>query len=151
MARDINTRLNQLHIRRHGTDRLERLVEDERRVVLAKSFDGEDWQRRASSKPFTRYTLGAMQEVGPDYTRVSMETAERVGNQLKTGLNLVRIPAEFQLQGSVPLNVHIRGVSDVDILSIDTSFLLYHKTGPRAQESPHFPLPGYRSRACSGL
>jgi len=22
---------------------------------------------------------------------------------------------------------------------------------PHAQESPHFPLPGYRSRACSGL
>jgi hypothetical protein len=36
---------------------------------------------------------------------------------------------DFRLQGSVPLNVHIRGVSDVDLLNLDTNFLTYATQG----------------------
>jgi hypothetical protein len=116
-------------------DRLGRLAEDAQRTILAKSLEVESWQKRASSQPNTRYALGAMQEVGPDYTRIGIETAERVGKQLANSIHLV----EFQLQGSVPLNCHIRGVSDVDLLALDTDFLVYDKYGVSGQAGSYNP------------
>jgi hypothetical protein len=130
MARDVTTRLSRLEGRRKGTDRLDRLALDERIDILAKRYDRERWQTRASDgQPNTRYALGSMQEVGETYTRKSMETATRVGNQLLSGLTAAGHSVEFRLQGSVPLNVHIRGVSDVDLLNLDTNFLTYNSTG----------------------
>jgi len=132
MAREINERLENLQKRRRGTDSRSylRLNDEARREVIAKSLLTESWQKRAASQPYTRYALGAMQAVSDDYTRVSIETAERVGNQL---ISKVPIPLEFRLQGSVPLDVHIRGVSDVDLLSLDTSFLTYSTIGARSR------------------
>ena len=134
MARNINKRLDQLKARRQGTDRLDRLALDEQRVVLAKSLQSENWQMREKSRPYTRYALGSMQEVGPDYTRISIETAQRVQQQLASGLSARGFSVGFRLQGSVPLNVHIRGVSDVDLLNIDTNFLTYMAIGQHARE-----------------
>lgn len=135
MARDIDRRLRQLRTRRGGTDSLGRLSTDAATEVLRKSAIEEGWQKRATSQPYTRYALGAMQEVDADYTRVGIETAERVGNQLHKELRDMGIPVEFRLQGSVPLNVHIRGVSDVDLLTLETSFLIYDSSGRVAQTS----------------
>jgi hypothetical protein len=132
MARDINRRLTQLRVRRGGTDRLTRLNESASAEVVRKSSVEEAWQKRARTQPYTRYALGAMQEVDVDYTRISIETAERVGNQLLSGLTSSGISVEFRLQGSVPLNVHIRGVSDVDLLNLETSFLTYQASGSRS-------------------
>lgn len=129
MARDINTRLQQLETRRKGTDRLNRLAMDSQREVLAKSLMTESWQKRQGNKPFTQYAIGSMQEVGADYTRISLETARRVGAQLNQGLTSEDYSVDFRLQGSVPLNVHIRGVSDVDLLNLDTSFRTYDPAG----------------------
>lgn len=78
MARDINSRLDKLRLRRKGIDRLGRLNEASRNEVLSKSVVAEKWQTRAPAHAYTRYALGAMQEVGPEYTRISIETAERV-------------------------------------------------------------------------
>jgi hypothetical protein len=80
-----------------------------------------------------------MQEVGPDYMRISIETAERVQNQLAIGLAAVGRTVGFRLQGSVPCNIHIRGVSDVDLLTLDEAFHTYDQLGSIAQ------LGGYRS------
>lgn len=132
MAQDINTRLASLRKRRAGTDRVQKISESERTAVLAKSFAEEPWQKRAANKPHTRYALGAMAEVDTDYTRISIETAQRVGNQLEKSFGVEGRSAAFRLQGSVPLNVHIRGVSDVDLLTIDTSLLTYHPRGSKA-------------------
>lgn len=131
MARDINRRIDQLRARRLGTDRMGRLNEEARYGVLAKSLGQEAWQKRAMAQTYTRYALGAMQEVDADYTRISIETAERVGRQLDAGLTAAGFWVEFRLQGSVPLNVHIRGVSDVDLLNLDISFLTYATYGSR--------------------
>jgi hypothetical protein len=133
MPRDINARLNALQARRRGTDRLPRVAMDSQGQILAKSLVTESYQKRASGKPYTRYVLGAMQEVDADDTRISLETAERVGNQLDQALAAVGNPVKFKLQGSVPLNVHIRGVSDVDLLTIDSSFITYATSGHRSQ------------------
>lgn len=130
MAHDIGKRLEQLRVRRRGTDQLSRLSADAQLNVVAKSLTEEAWQKRATDKPHTRYALGAMQAVDADYTRISLETAERVGQQLDTGLTAAGFSVDFRLQGSVPLDIHIRGVSDVDLLNLDTGFLTYAPFGP---------------------
>ncbi len=138
MARDINKRLNQLRTRRSGVDRLGMVTQDAAADVLRKSYLEEGWQQRAKEQPYTRYCLGAMQEVDQDYTRISLETAERVGKQLLDGLQSADFAVEFRLQGSVPLNVHIRGVSDVDLLTLDTSFLRYDTNGLMARSGSYY-------------
>jgi hypothetical protein len=138
MARNIGNRLSQLNKRRKGMDRLTRIAKDSQPEILSKSLQSETWQDRATNQSYTRYALGAMQEVGPDYTRISVETAERVGAQLRTGLASAGITADFRLQGSVPLNIHIRGVSDVDLLTIDGEFFTYSTTGVLSQAGGYY-------------
>jgi hypothetical protein len=133
MARNVNNRLASLNTRRRGLDRLMALDETARLDVLAKSAAVESYQKRAEGKPYTRYALGAMEEVGTDYTRISLAEAERVAKQLESGLTAAGIVTEFRIQGSVPANVHIRGVSDVDLLTIDASFFTYDTHGYRAR------------------
>jgi hypothetical protein len=85
-----------------------------------------------------------MEAVDADYTRISLETAERVGRQLDAGLAEVGLNALFRLQGSVPLNVHIRGVSDVDLLNISSEYLTYDKSGARSVNC-HYTSPTSRT------
>lgn len=140
MAGDINKRINQLRARRTGADRLTLLDESARWDVLAKSLYGsEPWEKRAANRPNTRYVAGAMAEVGAEYTRISLETAERVGKQLRTGLTNAGLTVDFRLQGSVPLNVHIRSVSDVDLLVLDGDFFTYHTSGALGQLGHYAP------------
>lgn len=129
MARNVNRRLEGLKNRRSGADRLSRLNDAARIEVIAKSVVGEKWQQRAGGQPNTRYALGAMQEVGAEYTNKCLETATRVGQQLETELTRLGFSVGFELQGSVPLNVHIRGVSDVDLLTLDVNFRTYDRAG----------------------
>ena len=132
MPRDINTRLENLRVRRTGIDavRSGRVTASVATEVLRESQFQEAWQRRASAQPHTRYALGAMQAVDATYTQKSRDEAERVAKQLREGLS---IPIETRLQGSVPLDVHIRGVSDVDLLVLRTDFLVYSIYGARAR------------------
>lgn len=132
MARDINKRLSQLSTRRKGFDRFTTLSADSMDEVLAKRDITEDYQKR-SSLPYTQYALGAMQEVGPSYTQVGLDEATRVGKQLANRLEAFGINVAFELQGSVPLNIHIRGVSDVDLLTLHTAFITYDRDGRRSQ------------------
>jgi hypothetical protein len=74
-----------------------------------------------------------MQEVGPEYTAIGLEEAERVGKQLKIGLTAKGILVDFKIQGSVPCNIHIRGASDVDLLTLDIAFHTYDPSGIKAQ------------------
>lgn len=141
MAADINKRLSQLRARRDGTDRIamDSAVLTE---LMAKALypSVELWEKRGSAhQPHTRYAIGAMQPVSDAYTRVSMQTAERVINQLRDRLPQAGIEAEFRLQGSVPLDVHIRRVSDVDLLVIESSFLTYMTYGAMAQRGDYLP------------
>ena len=102
---DIGNRLIQLRARRVGDDRPQRTTLSSAQALdlMAKSLypSGEKWERNRHARPFTAYALGAMEEVGATYTRVSVEEAERVGKQLVPRLAQRGIPAEFRLQGSV--------------------------------------------------
>lgn len=91
----------------------------------------EAYEKRTSSDA-TKYALGAMQQLEPEATKVSLDEAERVKNQLNTGLNAAGIPASYELQGSVPLNIHIRFSSDIDMLVLHGGFVTYDATGPRS-------------------
>jgi len=131
MPQNINDRLIHLRKRRAGTDRMDFIAQDAKDTIIANSMINESWEKRSPS-PYTRYALGAMQEVSAEYTRISIETAERVGHHLDKGLKEAGFYVGFKLQGSVPLNVHIRGVSDVDLLNLDTSFYTYARGGQRS-------------------
>lgn len=108
MPRNFDERLARLRSRRM----------DDQNIVLNSQGFGESYEKRATSKA-TRYALGAMQEVDPRSTQISHEEAEKVERNLKEGLEPEGLFPVFRLQGSVPLNVHIRGVSDVDLLVIE--------------------------------
>lgn len=134
MTRDIGKRLQQLKSRRSGTDRLDRLSTQDGLHAIAKSLIEEGYVRRAPNQRYTQYAIGAMQAVDDEYTRISIAEAERVGNQLDNGLTNLGISVSFRLQGSVPCNLHIRGVSDVDILVLDDRFLTYDTAGAKARD-----------------
>ncbi|MNQ78266.1 hypothetical protein D3C85_931730 [compost metagenome] len=126
MSNSINDRINRLRSRRSGLDRASVITKDAKDFIVNRSLTQEMWERRAKDKPNTTFALGAMQEVDPTYTRISLETAERVSNQLTKRMSG---SMEFELQGSVPLNVHIRGVSDVDLLALEADFHTYDTRG----------------------
>lgn len=139
MNQDSNKLLERLRSRRHGVDRLGAISLDHAQDALSKQLLGESYEKRAGGQPYTRYALGAMQEVDSDYTRISKETADRVQNQLAKRLASNGIATEFRHQGSVPLNVHIRGVSDIDLLVIESGTLFYARDGARAQRQGYAP------------
>lgn len=132
MARDIGKRLRSLEARRKGTDRIKDLTTDSAIEVLAKSTIAEAYQKRAPTKEHTQYALGSMQAVDADYTRISLEEAGRVGAQLESGLEKKSIRVQLRLQGSVPCDIHIRGVSDVDLLVLDDRYFHYDPKGQNA-------------------
>lgn len=136
MASDIDSRLSQLRARRMSEPLVVAKSEAASAYNRGSSTDAleiEDWEKRgSSSQRWTRYAIGAMQAVGKKYTMVSEQTGERVANQLRDRLAKAGMDAEFKLQGSVPLDVHIKGVSDVDVLAIRMGFHTYNNTGSRA-------------------
>lgn len=112
MSRNFDDRLARLRTRRM----------DSQNIVLSSQGFGEAYEKRTSNKA-TKYALGAMQEVDPRSTQISYEEAEKVERNLKEGLQSEGLFPDFRLQGSVPLNVHIRGISDVDLLVIEGHYL----------------------------
>lgn len=67
-----------------------------------------------------KYAIGAMQPVDADYTKRSYDEGERVANQLRTNIST---SVTFDYQGSVPLDVHIKGNSDIDLLLLSGEFI----------------------------
>ncbi len=114
MPRNFDERLARLRTRR---------MDDQNTVLASRGF-GESYEKRSANKA-TKYVLGAMQEVDPRSTQISHEEAQKVERNLKEGLEAEGLFPNFRLQGSVPLNVHIRGVSDVDLLVIEGCYLRY--------------------------
>ncbi|SEL78924.1 hypothetical protein SAMN05216382_2645 [Sphingomonas palmae] len=133
MSIDYASSLSRLRNRRLGADRAG--------IALAQALPVvERYQKRASSEA-TRYTLGAMQEVDPDYTAKSNEEAERVIAALRSSLTAADRYAEFRQQGSVPANTHIRGASDVDLLVLG-GVHTYDPGGVRARAGLYLPWNG---------
>ncbi|MBL7969576.1 MAG: hypothetical protein JNK09_21430 [Prolixibacteraceae bacterium] len=64
------------------------------------------------------YIRVAMKGVEPEYTQKSRDAGERVKEHLSNGLNNVT----FKYQGSVMTDTHIKGHSDIDLLTICDKF-----------------------------
>jgi hypothetical protein len=91
----------------------------------------ERYQSRTTSSAL-QYALGCMQEVDPAYTKNSYAEGERVRNQVAQWMTSCGTRVSFEYQGSLPLNVHIRGVSDVDLLVMHEEFVTLDWSGPKA-------------------
>ncbi|WP_246882212.1 hypothetical protein [Pseudomonas chlororaphis] len=127
MSKDVSKRLSDLKSRRRGNP----FMMDS---ITANSRTGFEKFETRSSGQWAKYALGIMQEVDPEYTKNSVAEGERVKNQI---LNRVATAVQFDYQGSVPLNVHIRGVSDIDILVLLGHYLTIDLQGARANTSDY--------------
>lgn len=106
---------------------------------LSEQYETEAYETRAKSEA-VKYALGAMQALDKKYTEISFQEGDRVKNQLALGLEGAEIPVKFEYQGSVPLDIHIRRASDIDLLVLHDAFVTVDNTGSRA--SAYRTLPG---------
>lgn len=149
MGKNYQGRITALKSRRQGTIKRKQF---EKSAALgngtldslneANLFIEEGYQKRSASTALT-YAFGAMDEVDAVYTRVSNEQADRVMSQLMSGLSSEGERTDLRLQGSLPLNVHIRRASDVDILVLPMDFLTYNTDGCKA----HTYIPSSKDKA----
>lgn len=147
MSVDINQRLRALDARRRGLDRASLVFDSAAEFSAQRSFK-ESYEKRSSGR-YTRYALGAMQEVERSYTALSFQEAERVQSQISTRFAKDGLGCTFRMQGSVPGNIHIRGISDVDFLVMEQRFLHYDTAGVLAQAG--FYNSPYRRSAADTL
>jgi hypothetical protein len=87
---------------------------------LNKAILSESFGQKALPET-VRYVFESMMAIDPAYTTKTYAEAERVKNQIQKNLAL-GVDVDFEHQGSVPLNTHIKIHSDLDILAIITQF-----------------------------
>lgn len=133
MAIDLDTRLRNLRDRRlgHISPVAKSLHAMDSAVLESSSLKEEAYQHRSSGRA-TKYALGAMQVVDPEYTQNSYAEGDRVQQRLR-GQLAGEISVDFRYQGSVPLDIHIRGISDIDLLVLRDDFYTYDPNGHAAR------------------
>jgi hypothetical protein len=114
---DFNTRLKSLKDRRQGTREMV-AMENNLAVLGASDYRHKEDYEKLPETPGVKYAIGSMSPVDPTSTKVSVEEGERVADTLISSLRACGINATRELQGSVALDIHIKGHSDVDMLVI---------------------------------
>lgn len=84
-----------------------------------------------------QYLLGAMEPVEASFTKKTYDEGGRVISQISTGLAGESLKADYEYQGSVTKNTHIKAYSDIDLLVLETRFFSLQ---PPLQ--PAVPYPG---------
>jgi hypothetical protein len=79
-----------------------------------------------------KYIKLAMRGVEPAYTQKSVEAGQRVKEHLSSLSDVV-----FEYQGSVMTNTHIKGASDIDLLTICSKFYGWDSVGVNSVLSSH--------------
>lgn len=87
-----------------------------------------------SNGQWVAYALGIMREVNPIYTKHFVTEGERVKKQITKRIST---DVQFEYQGSVPLNTHIRGASDIDILVLLGGYLTFDIRGCSASTTDY--------------
>lgn len=110
--------------RRQGT--AQRYALDQGYTGLAAAYDyrPQESYEKVKDSDAIKYVIGAMAPVSAKSTQVSIDEGERVANTLVSMLETDRINTEFRLQGSVALDIHIEGHSDVDMLILKKDVVL---------------------------
>jgi hypothetical protein len=91
-------------------------------VLLEKAFS-EEFSSISYNDVLT-YVRLAMKGVEPEYTQKSKDAGERVKDHLKSLSDVT-----FKYQGSVMTNTHIKGHSDIDLLTICNKFYYWDDEG----------------------
>lgn len=81
------------------------------------------------------YLVGAMEAVEPSFTKKTYEEGDRVAKQITTGLAAEDLTAEYEYQGSVTKDTHIKAYSDIDLLVLDDRFVTLEK--PQEPTNPY--------------
>jgi len=89
-----------------------------------------------------KYAFVAMSAVDADDTAISIQEGERVASSLSKSLASEGIHVDTKLQGSVGLDVHIKGYSDVDMLVLVKDTILIQS--PRVEPSRYCSPPDSR-------
>lgn len=129
MVKSVYENLQNLKSRRKGSPSTISMNSQLDELIANAQLRTEAYERR-SNAPASQYALGAMQQVDPEYTRNSYVEGDRVKDQLNRRLDSSYV-ASFDYQGSVPLNVHIKGISDIDLLVLRTDFVTIDTPGPK--------------------
>lgn len=93
-------------------------------LELAINLSAEEYSS-ISYTDVKKYVTLAMKGVDPLYTRRSKEAGEKVKSHLLKELDNV----EYEYQGSVMTDTHIKGNSDIDLLVISTKFYTFDREG----------------------
>lgn len=131
---NFENRLTSLKNRRQGTAERDRIEKG------FYSFAGDHRPTEAHENlhenAAIKYVIGAMAAVSSESTRISKEEGERVASTLISLLKTSGISAEMRMQGSVALDVHIEGHSDVDMLILKTDVITIQ--GPALPGTSYF-------------
>ncbi|NMZ69713.1 hypothetical protein SAMN05216370_2099 [Pseudomonas peli] len=118
---NFENRLASLKNRRQGTAERDRIEKG------LYSFAGDQRPTEAHEKlrenAAIKYVIGAMAAVSSESTRISKDEGERVASTLIDLLKTSGISAEMRMQGSVALDIHIEGHSDVDMLILKADII----------------------------
>ncbi len=97
--------------------------------VLAKASN--EIYERLQEDDAVKYALGAMQPIDAEYTRNTFGESERIQNQLTAGYLRKLLKVDYEHQGSVTSDTHIKAHSDIDLLVVETRFIsLEHPLQP---------------------
>jgi hypothetical protein len=103
----------------------------------------EVYNRLPREDSAVQYAIGAMQPIDPDYTARTVEERNRVEKQLADGFSASGLRVDFDYQGSVTNDTHIRAHSDVDLLTVETRF--------HTIEPPNTPATRYEGDPVANL
>jgi hypothetical protein len=93
-----------------------------RKDDLTKSIIVSEAFNKSTYTETIRYVYESMQEIDPAYTKKTYEACDKIKNHLTPGLTEAGISVDYDYQGSVPTNTHIKLYSDIDLLAINTEF-----------------------------
>src|ERR1051325_12189976 len=102
--------------------RLERLRNRRLDPTIKVSEINEAYKKLTAEDSAVQYAIGAMQPIDPEYTRRTIEERGRVEKQLSDGYVAAGLRIDFDYQGSVTNDTHIRAHSDVDLLTVEKRF-----------------------------
>lgn len=98
----------------------ERQQPDYKQYSLDKAFSAEDY--KSEIEEAQEYVTRAMEELPARSTEISYQEGNRVKQHLKEELPNYGFNPDFEYQGSVPCNTHIKFHSDIDLLVIIDKF-----------------------------
>ena len=97
----------------------------------------EAYERIAKEESSVQYAIGAMQPIDPGYNKITLEERQRIEDQLAKGFAAAGLGVEFDYQGSVTNDTHIRAYSDIDLLTVGKVWF-----GVQPPNTPTFPYKG---------